>query len=132
MLSCAAFAIAAPFAVRSEDGRTCSQTSFSVGFAVGSDDLTPAARAELAANFKDLRGCRVVRVMVSGFGDPMQPSQESEMLGARRSEAVSRALATVGLPRALMTTRSGASSLAGRERLGSRARVIVYLSGRAS
>ncbi len=85
----------------------CPDLDFTVAFAPGSGDLTPAARAHMGQVLKGLRGCRLRRVVIVSFGDGGGSETQSRSLGERRGQTVSDGLSQMGIPAPFILTRPG-------------------------
>jgi outer membrane protein OmpA-like peptidoglycan-associated protein len=76
----------------------CSDVSFSVYFAQGSDSLTEPARAVISAKAKQVATCHVWQVRVVGLADATGAPETNLSLSQKRARRVAEALATSGLP----------------------------------
>lgn len=75
----------------------CVDFSFSVYFETASEDLTPAARQEIAYAAARVKGCRLGSLAVVGLSDADGPARLNLELSRSRAAVVARALTAAGL-----------------------------------
>jgi peptidoglycan-associated lipoprotein len=76
----------------------CTDVTFPIYFAEGSDELTPVAAQVIQTQAAVVRGCRIGYVNVLGLTDANGGSAQNLALSQRRAASVARALASAGLP----------------------------------
>jgi peptidoglycan-associated lipoprotein len=81
-------------------GAPCAGFTSSIYFDQDSAALTPEARMVLANARTQARGCQVKAVRVTGLADAVGASPDNLALSKRRADAVSGALAALGLGKA--------------------------------
>jgi outer membrane protein OmpA-like peptidoglycan-associated protein len=97
-LTLSACADMSPRVSRAAARATCADQTFPIYFEGGSDQLTAAARQELAYVAAQVKGCRLGEVEVLGLADADGPDARSLELSKRRAAVVAQALAASGLP----------------------------------
>jgi peptidoglycan-associated lipoprotein len=76
----------------------CTDQTFPIYFAEGSDQLTPTASQVIGTQATLVRGCRIGYVSVLGLTDASGSSTQNLDLSRRRAATVAKALAAAGLP----------------------------------
>jgi outer membrane protein OmpA-like peptidoglycan-associated protein len=87
-----------PVARLAQPAVLCADFDFTIYFDESSDQLTDAARLEIAYAAARVRGCALGAVEVVGLADASGAPRANLALSRRRAEAVARALAGAGLP----------------------------------
>ena len=113
--------------------RRCADTRFPIYFEQGSDQLTSAAKAVIAAQSGRLGPCKVGTVEVLGLADADGTAVSNLELSQRRATVVAQALATAGLPAPSFDLQAagsaGAVTATGRKApLHRRAEVVLHAS----
>jgi peptidoglycan-associated lipoprotein len=88
----------APSASLATSRPACTDVTFPIYFAEGSDELTPVAAQVIQTQAAVVRGCRIGYVSVLGLTDANGGSAQNLALSQRRAASVARALAAAGLP----------------------------------
>ena len=81
-----------------EKAPACTDFSFPIYFASGSDRVPPAAMQVIRQHAEQVRACSVAAVNVTGLADAEGDPQANLELSRRRATAVAQALAASGYP----------------------------------
>jgi outer membrane protein OmpA-like peptidoglycan-associated protein len=112
----------------------CADQTVQIYFEQFSADVTKEGRAVLAAAARQARPCKVASVDVLGLADSVGGTPDSNLdLSKRRAEAVTAALAAVGLPagefKITAVGENGSTTADGRSKpLRRRADIVLHLS----
>ena len=112
----------------------CADQTVQIYFEQFSADVTKEGRAVLAAAAAQSRSCKVTSVDVLGLADNVGGTPDSNLdLSKRRAQAVTAALASVGLPagefKVSAAGESGATTADGRSKpLRRRADIVLHLA----
>lgn len=111
----------------------CADQTVQIYFEQDSSDVTKEGRAVLAAAAAQSKACKVSSVDVLGLADNVGAADANLDLSKRRAQAVTAALASVGLPagefKITAVGEAGATTADGRARpLRRRADIVLHLS----